>query len=380
MKKLFSGRKFLFSLFASVFVLSIVFPAIAPAAATAFKWATVPTVFTCADLLVSQAKAEEIWADSAESAQYMPNSETVQAIVANQTAKLAPITGLQDKDRTIKIVWLTSCELEIQDCTTDCFPTGNEIKADCKEYAPTICREVPVWINETNLRSSIYTKEEVLARAMLKAIKLIEEDLAAKGVAFLEDVEGVNTHPGDYGTVVGAVEGASYTKIAPANWTAALVGYFLQASRMNRFASPYAISGNNLQQAIWNAEAEYANADGKGNLNKFNQLKFWFDPWNVDAAFPSPLTTFLLDRSAVAFGGKWEYPEQVADFGGNIGKRYSIASKTIPGLRYDVHYLMDCSSREIIHKFNIIARAGFYLNPTGCTASNTGVLRFTKEA
>lgn len=380
MKTIQSKSFYLFSIVAALFTCFAFFPAILPAAGVAAKWATIPATFTCADLLVSQGKAEAIWADNAENAEYMPNSETVQAIVANQTAKLAPITGLQDKDNTIKIVWLTSCELEIQDCTTDCFPTGNEIKADCKNYTPTICREVPIWINETTLRSSIYSKEELLARSFLKAIKLIEDDLAAKGVAFLEDVEGVNSFMGDYGTLTGGgVVGNSATKIAPSNWTASLMGYLLQAGKMNLFSSPYLISGNNLYQAYWNAQAEFANADGKGGLNKFNQLKPTFDLFNVDSAFSNP-STFLIDRSAVAFGAKWEYPEQVTDFGGNIGKRYSIPSKTIPGLRYDVHYLMDCSNREIIHKFNIIARAGFYLNPTGCTENNTHVLRFEKLA
>lgn len=380
MKTIQSKSFYLFSIVAALFTCFAFFPAILPAAGVAAKWATIPATFTCADLLVSQGKAEAIWADNAENAEYMPNSETVQAIVANQTAKLDAITGLQDKNNTIKITWLTTCDLEVDDCSTECFPDGAEVQSNCKNYVPTICKEVNFKITEATLRDSIYSKEEVLARAMLKAIKKIEDTLGAAGVAFLEDVEGVNAFMGDYGTLTGGgVVGNSATKIAPSNWTASLLGYFIQASKMNLFGSPYLLSGNNLYQAYWNAQAEFANADGKGGLNKFNQMKPTFDLWNIDSAF-SNNSTFLIDRSAVAFGGKWQYPEQVTDFGGDIGKRYSIPSKTIPGLRYDVHYLMSCVNKDIVHKFNIIAKAGFYLNPTGCTENNTHVLRFEKLA
>ena len=380
MKTLKSKSFYLFSIAAALFTCFAFFPALLPAAGAAAKWATIPATFTCADLLVSQGKAEAIWADNAENAEYMPNSETVQAIVANQTAKLDAITGLQEKNNTIKITWLTTCDLEVDDCSTECFPDGAEVQSNCKEYVPTICKEVNFKITDATLRGSIYSKEEVLARAMLKAIKKIEDSLGAAGVAFLEDAEGVNAFMGDYGTLTGGgVVGNSATKIAPANWTATLLGYFIQTAKMNLFSSPYLLSGNNLYQAFWNAQAEFANADGKAGLNKFNQMKPTFDLWNIDSAFANP-ATFLIDRSAVAFGGKWQYPEQVTDFGGDIGKRYSIPSKTIPGLRYDVHYKMTCVEKDIVHKFNIIAKAGFYLNPTGCTENNTHVLRFEKLA
>ncbi len=379
MKKLFSKSFLAFAFLASLCACFALTP-VALTAATAIKWATVPATFTCADLLVSQGKMEAIWMDNAENAEYVPNTETVRAIIENQTAKLGDITGKQDKDKTIKITWLTTCDLTVADCSTDCFPDGEEAQANCKEYTPTICKEVNFKITENTLRGSIYSKEEVLARLMLKAIKKIEDSLAAAGVAYLEDVEGVNSFMGDYGTLTGGgVVGNSATKIAPANWTATLVGYFIQCSKMNLFGSPYMVSGNNLFQALWNAQADAGNADGKGAITKFNQIKTYFDLWNIDSAF-SNNSTFLIDRSAVAFGAKWHNDETPIDYGSDIGQRYSIPSKTLPGVRYDVHHLMTCVNKEIVHKFNVIARVGFYLNPTGCTENNTHVLRFEKLA
>lgn len=376
MKTSNSKKLFIFSLIAAAFACFALFPA--SVAAGAVIKMTIPSTFTCADLLVTQAKAEAIWADNAENAEYVPESVALQAIVENQTAKLAPITGLQEKNNSMKIIWLTNCDLDVTDASGECFPDGPEPKSNCKTVQPTFTREVPFQINEDDLRNAIYSKEEVLARRLLMVLKTLDEDIAAKAVAFLEDNEGVNAYAG-IGTVTGGTVGNSYTTVAPANWTAAINGYLYQVAKKNRFASPYLVNGSNLFQANWNAEMDAANADGKGNLNKFRSLKTYWDLFNIDGAFANP-SSFLIDRSAVFFGGLWRYSEGVTDYGSDVGKRYSIQSRTVPGLRYDVHYLVKCVNDEIIHKFKVIARGGFYLNPTGCTETNTHVLRFSNEA
>ena len=376
-------RSILFALFAVImaaFSLPLfTIPAMAAKAVTGLKLATIPSTFTCADLLVSQAKAEQIWIDNAQNADYIPYADAVVAIAENQTAKLDPIVGKQDKDNTLKIVWLTDCELEVQDETTACFPDGPDSTSNCKTYEPTFAIEVPFKITEETLRTSIYSKEEVLARKMLMAIKKIEENIAAKAVAFLEDSEGVNAYAG-LGTIAGGgTVGNSYTKIAPGLWNAGLNGYFTLAAKQNKYASPYLLSGTNLFLANWNAEAEAANADGKGNLNKFRALKQYWDTFNVDGAFANP-SSFLLDRSAVAFGAKWKNEERPIDHGGEVGTRYSIPSKILPNTRYDVFHKLTCVNKEIVHHFVIVAKGGFYLNPTGCVETKTGILRFSNEA
>ncbi len=385
MKTLFlkNKRTILFSLIAVLFAAFALpvfaLPAMAAKAGAGLKFATIPATFSCADLLVAQAKAEEIWADNAQNGDYVAYADAVVAIAQNQTAKLDPIVGKQDKDNSLKLIWLTDCDLEVQDETSDCFPDGPDSTANCVTYEPTFAIEVPFKITEETLRTSIYNKDEVLARKMLKAMKLIEESIAAKAVAFLENSEGVNVYPGNLGTVVGGTVGNSYTKVAPALWNAALNGYFTLVGKQNKFSSPYLLNGTNLFLANWNAEAEFANADGKGNLNKFRALKAYWDTFNVDNAFANP-STFLLDRSAVAFGAKWKNDVRPMDYGGEVGTRYSIPSKVIPNTNFDVYYKVTCVNKEIVHHFVVVARGGFYLNPTGCTETKTGILRFSNEA
>lgn len=332
---------------------------------------------TCGDIFAVLGKAEQIWQDSRVNAEYMPEAEIVKALIANQTAKIGDITGKQDKNKKIKITWISDCNVSATDCTTDCQPGGALLGIDCKEYEPTICKEVGFNVNEDELRNSIYSKEEFIARAILKRTKVLDEAFAAAGVAFLEDSEGVTTFDGDQGTTVGAAVGNSYVKVDTSLWTTDLIGYFKLVAKMNKFDSPFMLHGNNLYISSWRAEAEAANADGKGNLNKFNQLPQYWDPFNIEGAFANP-SSFLINKGAVAFGAKWQYDESPTDYM-KEGLRWSIASRVLPGVRYDVHYNIYCVDREIIHKFNIIAKGGYYLTPTGCTGVDTGIIRFSKE-
>lgn len=341
---------------------------------------------TCGDLLVIMGKMEALWGDAQVASLYTPEADIVKAILQNQTAKIEPISGLQEKNNTLKITWLNDCDIVASDCTSSCQPTGQQLGIDCKTYSPTICGEAPFSVNEDDLRGTIYSKEEFIARGLMSAGKVLDEKFAAAAVSFLEDSEGLNSYAGDYGTVGGGgAVGNSYTDVAPAYWTASLMGYFMQVARLNKIKNPYVLSGNNLFLQFWNAQAEFANADGKAGLNKFNALPTFFDPFNLsDSAYSaidgsSKPSSFLIGKSALAFGAKWQYGESPTDYG-KEGKRYSIASPSLPGVRYDVHYNISCTSREIIHSFNVISKGGFYLNPVGCVDRNTGVLRFRKTS
>lgn len=354
-------------------------PMFFPYVGSALLFSVPAGTLTCGDLFAVMGKMEQIWVDNRVNAEYMPEAEVVKAILENQTAKIGDITGKQDKNKKIKITWISDCNVEAEDCTTECLPTGPELGIDCQELEPTICKEANFSVNEDTLRAVTYSKEEFIARAMLKRLKVLDEESAAAVVAFLENSEGVSVFDGDQGDIVGSAVGASYIAIDPSLWTADLIGYFKLVAKMNKFGTPYMIHGNNLYISSWKAESEAANADGKGNLNKFNQLKQYWDPFNMEGVFtPDSPSSFLLDKGAVAFGAKWQYDETPTDYG-KEGQRWSIASKTLPGVRYDVHYNLDCVNREIIHKFNIISKGGIYLTPKGCTGTDTGIIRFAKE-
>lgn len=379
----FSKKNVLFSLIAFAFLASFFVPG--PAALLGLKLATIPVSgnFDCADLLVVQGKADQIWMDNATKQDYVPKADALKIIYEQTTAQLVSINGEQSKDNTIKLIWVDACDIEGQECsTTECIIEGEELSADCKTLTPNICYTVPFKVNEDTLRTSIFSPEELIAKGMLKATKILDEYMAQQIIAAIDTFKGVNVYPGDYGTVTGGgTVGNSDTTIASNLWTASLLGYFNLASQINKFNNPFLLSGSNLAIANWNAVAEGANADGKGNLNKFQSMTTYFDLFNMDSTFNPDLVTFMLDKGAVAFAPKWRYsstPRQI--IGANSQTRYTVPSRTLPNVYYDVIYSTQCKAgtNQIEHLFNVTARGGIYLNPTGCTATKTGVLRFEK--
>jgi hypothetical protein len=265
--------------------------------------------------------------------------------------------------------------------TTECIIEGEELSADCKTLTPNLYKTVAFKVNEDTLRTTILNADELIAKGMLKATKLLDEYLAQQLIATIDTFKGVNVYAGDYAAVTGATVGASDSEINSNLWTAGLLGYFNLASQLNRFNSPFLLSGSNLAIANWNAVAESANADGKGNLNKFQSMSTYFDLFNMDSVLNPDLVTFMLDKGAVAFAPKWRYSNTPREIKGKDYQiRYTVPSRTLPNVYYDVQYTTQCKSgtNQIEHLFNVTARGGVYLNPTGCEATRTGVLSFKK--
>lgn len=337
--------------------------------------------FDCADLQVIMGKADMIWNDNQSNADYVPKADALKIIYANTTARLDSIQGEQSKDNKIKIVWLQDCGDTVEDCdTTTCLVEGDELFVNCKEYEPTICKTVAFVVNETELRKAIFSPEEVIAKGLLKRVKQLDELLAQQIVSELDASKGVSLYEGDYGHIQGSGIGTSDVEVLTGNWTASLFGYLnLQAIR-NKFANPFLLSGENLYLQFWNAQAEFANADGKANLNKFNTMPANFDLFNIDTVLEKRMT-FLIDKGAIAFAPKWEYsstPRVIQ----NVHTRFTIESRAVPGMYYDVIYTTRCKggTSQIEHVFNVSAKGGIYLNPTGCTETKTGIIGFKKVA
>lgn len=344
--------------------------------------ATLPAAgnFDCANLLEIQGKADELWTDNNAKKDFIPKAEALRVIYEQTTARLDGINGQQRKDNLVKLIWVQDCSEEPGDCdTTTCSVDGDELSANCQTYQPTLCKQAAFIVNEDDLRSTSLMPEELIARGFLMKTKQLDELLAKHIIAELATVKGVNAYPGDYGTLAGSGVGGSETEIQSALWTASLFGYFDLASELNKFNNPFLLSGTNLKIAHFNAQAQYANADGKGDLNKFNSMPAYFDPFNMDTVNAPDFYTYMIDRGAVAFVPIWHYDDTPRKID-NVHTRYTVPSRTIPNMKYDVTYTTRCKAgtNKIEHVFNIMARGGFYLNPRGCDQNNTGVLAFKK--
>lgn len=326
--------------------------------------------FDCADLQVINVAIDRAWADNQINKDYTSYAQSLTAIMTEQTASMPDLENVE-KDEKVKVYWSADCSDTLADCDDDCTVGGPTPEAQCKEYQLDICKKAGFSIPEKRFRKSNLTREEVVARAMLKRMKELDEFLARTVIAKLDAFAGVNQYPG-IGTVVGGL-----TYVNPALWTADVMGYLAQVGIMNKLANPFVLNGTNLWQANWQAQFNNLNQNQRDEMAKFGALRTYWDPFNVDTVNAGNKVSYLVDKGAVAFVNKAYYPlNSPIEYLGAGQTRYSIASRNIPGVFYDVVYTNRCVANEIYHDFTLYVNAGIFQNPLGCNPDVTGVLKF----
>lgn len=330
--------------------------------------------FACGELVEIQVIADNIWADSRKNIDYIADAESARATLENQTVTFTELTG--DKDREISAKWLNGCSIVAQDCSDDCTLTGPELEGACQTYSLTQCKESPFSVNRIiEPRTSIYEYKEKVAVGMLRAMKAMDEQVSQRFILDLDSWAGVNAYTGGIGTVSGAS-----TTIPAANWTMGLMSYFALVKAKNKFSAPYLLSGTNLFEANMNAGFNAGNDNGKGDAARKGFLPIYFDVFNIDTVLSPDKMTFMVEKGATAIISKAYYKNYTQASPLDLGKhgmRWSMPSRNLPGIVYDVHYDSTCSSSEITDTFKVKLKWDNFLNPTGCTTTNTGVLGFT---
>lgn len=331
---------------------------------------------TCALLAKVQLNADSIWADNAKQKDYQGEVATLTAIRDNQTVRFAELENPM-KDKTVTLYWPELCDTETKTCTDDCTPGGTKPGTICQDLTLNVCREVDFSVDEKAYRAVATTFEEAVAKSMLAKMKVLDEYLASLAVTALDAGKGVNAYTGGKGTVAGF-----NTTIPAAYWNASLFGYLSLVSKINKFNSPYLISGTNLYEASFNATANSGNDNGKGAFNLFKTMPIYFDVFNIDSV--QGQATYLVNRNALAFVSKtynnWSSTDakamQYGGVGSSAGFRYQIESKNLPGVFYDVIYKIACSGNEITHNWKVQFNGGIFRNPVGCNPNNTNILEF----
>lgn len=330
---------------------------------------TASGTLTCGDLLATVAMADKVWADNASQKFYKANVETMNAIRENQTVRFPDLQT--DKWNSLKLIWLEMCGTDTASCTDLC-DTGDldEISSGCETHELACLAETGFTISEYAFDYTYYGYQEAIAKGMLAKMKLLDEKLATLGVAALSSYSGVNKFE------TGIFEGTGFLFVPPQYWGADLMGQLSMAAIMNKFNNPYLLSGSNLYQANWNAMMNAGNADGKGGAAKMGAFPAYFDLFNVDSI--AGKVTYLVDPNAIAFVNKAKYSTIPKEYGNGADKTlYSVPSKNLPGVMYDVIYSTVCTADDILHNFKIKATGAFLQNPTGCDSDITGVLEFT---
>lgn len=326
--------------------------------------------FDCGLLLESKIKMDEIWADAQASQEYVAEVDALQYLWENQTHKT--FTELQDpsKDRSIKINWLSDCATgEVEDCGDECDIDGNEIGDSCRDYELDICKEIGLKVAHKKYRTSIWSKEEVLARARLSKMKQMDEYIVSTIISLLDTFTGTNQD-----TQYGMLNGDTY--IPATDWNASLMAYFQKVIILNRMRDAFMLSGNNLFQTIWNAEMNASNANGAGDAARFRSMKKYFDLFNIDGTLGAQ-KTFLLRPGSYAFVNKAYYdPTPTQHIGPDARMLYSVQSKNLPFISYDVIAHTICTGNEYYDVEKIMFKGGFFQNPIHCGGEMTGSLSF----
>lgn len=326
--------------------------------------------FTCAELLTILVAIDRVWANGGQTMQdFQSYAESVNVIRQRQTARFPELEN-KERDEKVKVYWVTDCNTSIEDCGNDCEIGGPELEARCEEYELDLCKRAGFTVKEKYFRQSNLTRQEVIAKGLMKRMKELDEYLAQTLIAKLNAFAGTNQFEG-----IGTVGASGTTYILPSFWTADLAAYFQQVAMMNKLTGAFMLHGNNLWNVNWQAQLNSVDPNGKAALAKLGTIPQFWDPFNVDTVNAGSKVSYMIAGGAVAIVNKAYYPlNSPVEYKDDT--RWSIESKSLPGIFYDVVYTNRCESNEIYHDYTLYLNAGIFKNPVGCNEDVTGILKF----
>lgn len=329
--------------------------------------------FDASALATVLTRSDAMWSDAMMQADFMANVDLWKAIRKEQNAD---VTILQDsdKDRAVRVHWINSCSEVASTCDgDDCDLAGAELGSDSATYAIGVCKSYKFTVDADKIRTGSYSLEDIVAKGFLKADKALSEAVAATGLAKIESFKGVNIVSDGIGTPNGVT---TETDIAAADWNERLFAYLYRVGIVNGMNNSFILSGNNLFEDWIVTQASKGNADGKGADNLYKLIRTYFDLFNIDTLNTPDAKSYLINRGAIAFASKNRYSAVPVSY--RSQDRYSIASRNMPGVRFDVYYTNRCVGESIFHDFMVKVRYDYFLNPTGCVDTRTGVLALNK--
>lgn len=324
-------------------------------------------------------KSDRIWADNQVKSQFDGKVDAALHLIGEQTARVNLL--LQGKDRDVEIAWINACNVEAEDCVDACTIGGNELTTDKATYAIETCKQVKFKVPEKTFRDNLFDYTEVVATGMMKGRKELDEQIAQAAIAALNANSGVNAHASEKWTLSGTPTG-SISEVAPGNFDLGLMFHMQYAAAQNRFSDPFLLSGFNLAEAIFNARMNAGNDSGKGDAMRASTIRVHQDFFNLEAVNTSGGTvsyyTYMVDKGAIAFASKNYYNPQPRTLDGIGHVLFSVPSMKLPGVVYDVTHTVTCTSGEYYHEYKLEAHFDWFINPTGCINTRTGILRFLR--
>lgn len=319
-------------------------------------------------------RAATVWPDNMTAADFIPNFDVLRGIQEQQTARLDFVNLPDGVDA--RIAWLNNCDISVEDCTDTCTFTGVEADALKKDISIDQCKQSTFSVKLDEWRDNLFGMSDAVAVNLNKVMVSQLEYVAQQAVVFLNAQDGTNEYTNGGAWTVDS----SGTTIPSSAWdTTGIFGKLRTAAIKNRFTNPYLITGENLDYLMYMSETSQANGEGKGDARRIAQMPVYFDLFNVDTVNEDVLATYLLNRGAVAFLSKGYYPTTPQVLDGNH-TRFSVRNRFFPQLIHDVERRVACDTGVWAEHWKVKARFDFELNPLGCTATRTGIIKLIKEA
>lgn len=322
-------------------------------------------------------KASTTWPESMLAEDQMPTIEVLNAISAIQTAN---IDANLPEERDIKITWLDNCDLADEACDRDCTFTGNEADSVDQTLQINNCKEVKFsmrldpWLKGGNV--NVFGLADELAVNLNRAMKAAAEGAAQYAVTFLNANLGVNLMT----TIPGFAASSTDTAVSADNYdTTAVIGKFARTAAKNKFSNPRFIDGGAFYQMLFMATTSQGNSDGKGDALRMGQYPMYMDIHNLPEVNGDSEITYMVNRGAIAFASKGWYSTTPITLGGNM-TRFQIRNRFFQALVHDVDVHETCTSGVWYAHYRVKHSYELFLNPTGCTETTTGILKFTKQA
>lgn len=332
---------------------------------------------TASALPFAISKATTDWPDSMLAEDQKPNIDVLDAVSAIQTAT---IDANLPEERDIKITWLDNCDLADETCERDCTFTGNEADSVAQTLQIDNCKEVKFsmrldpWLKGGNV--NVFGLADELAVNLNRAMKAAAEGAAQYAVSFLNLNLGVNLAT----TIPDFTVTSTDTAISADNYeNTAVIGKFARTAARNKFSNPYMIDGGAFYQLMFMAQTSQGNAEGKGDALRMGRYPMYMDLFNLPEVNGDDEITYMVNRGALAFVSKGWYSTNPITLGGSM-TRFQIRNRFFPALVHDVDVHETCTFGVWWAHYKVKHSYELFLNPTGCTATQTGILKFTKTA
>jgi hypothetical protein len=339
--------------------------------------------FTSSAILRAQLKGEQMFAAGDPQVRHLMMNDfgVAKALLESQLANVEPLQrSANGKDQNVTIHWMEHVPQALADpCAADCEFTGDESGTYSENKDLTDCVEYTFSIDESKFHNSYFDPIDSLAKQFLVADHVLANDLNAKALAFLDANIGIS----EYDLPSQTSNLAAGITIPAASFNSALFAQLQTAVKLNRFNAPFMVGGISMSEQVFLQQTDTTEG-AAGRLQRWGTMPLFFDTDADGLGGDSDNASFIVNAGSYAVAIRNTAPETPMEMGFEGRRKYSIPSRFIDGVRWDVFERKVCSNagEDVTTHFLVKARVGFFLAPQYTQKdggvgepTNTGILK-----